>query len=148
MKIYKHEPIYAGIKCDNKRIFFNWSEDNYKKDALYLIQDTSGEIEKDGVIYVYAYEYSDNVTKDDESIIRDWLKYKIFKRNAPTYEKRYFDKFIDLGINRIEKHINLRKLNGIISIGENSKLLIELSKKTYALYQRFLRRHGTCQINV
>ena len=125
-KLYR-KPVYAGIKYNNDQVTFSWSMDSQKYDAIYLVQDTSGKFDEDDVLYVYGYQYSKNATKEDESAIRNWLKYHIFNdNNIPHYEYDYLDKFIDTGIDRIEKYVSFRQLDGIISIGDDSDLLTEM----------------------
>ena len=123
---YYTDPIYAGVSRVGKSISFNYNSDSNNHDILHIVQDTSGKVDSDDITYVYAYKYTDNATIDDEYALRTWLKHSIFNSNTPRYEQIYFNKFLNLGIERVEQYISFRQLDGIISIGEDSKLLQEL----------------------
>lgn len=109
--------IYAGIAIDdNNNIKFNWDND-LDEDIIVLANDISGQFVKDRVNYIYGYEYSKNASASEKKLIRDYLKSLGYSATATDENVQ---EFVERGVLRIEKYVNLNEFGATIHI-ESSK---------------------------
>lgn len=122
MKIYKsnntkwHVPIACGIKLDEDRNpVFNYRWDDLD-DILHLVRDTSGEFDKNGIKYVYAYQYNESASGNDKADVRKALK------DTKNIFREDLEDFVETGVLRFDRYNKLEDFSCVAYV-EPTKVL-------------------------
>lgn len=105
--------IYGGVSIRGESIIFNWTSDN-KNDVVKLAEDCSGSFNKDGIRYIYGYEYTEGSKRADRKVFRQYLK-----SLAPTSEELYdsnIDEFIERAVLRLDERYSLDNFGATVHV--------------------------------
>lgn len=105
--------IFAGATIgDNNQILFNWSEDS-SSDVVSLSKDTSGEFDRDGVRFVYGYEFNTGATGQQKKIFRDYVK---GLSNSKALYSEDVGEFVERAVLRLDERYPLRDFKTTVHI--------------------------------
>lgn len=105
--------IYGGVSIQGDSIIFNWISDN-RNDVVKLAEDCSGSFDKDGIRYIYGYEYTEGSKRADRKVFRNYLK-----SLAPTSDELYdsnIDEFIERAVLRLDERCSLDSFGATVHV--------------------------------
>lgn len=129
--------VYAGAYLDQYGFaHFNWKEDR-ENDIVYLNSNPIQEF-KDGVRYVYAFQYNPKVRGDKIRKFRNYIKNLGTGADYGTEVDDSVEKFIERGIDMFDSIYDLKSFAGAVHakpsnensiVGHMSSYLIECMRK-------------------
>lgn len=104
--------LYEGVSIDIEgNVNFNFEKDS-SNDIINLDSDVSGQFTEEDIRYVYGYKYSQNATKQQKKIFRDYIKSG--KRTADVEE------FVEKAIIKLDIVQKLDSFGALVSIKPSS----------------------------
>lgn len=126
--------IYGGARIVDGQLKFDWASDDVNTDVVLLRNSVSGQYEKDGIQYVYAYQYNPSSTKQDQNQFRKFLKDLDPNKGLFIAD---VDDFVEAGVLALDAYHDLNEFD--VTICTRSKKPLSITRVMHQFFTEYCR---------